>query len=212
MYDPEGALATVPTVMSAWLGTHFGRVLKYNQPKFASNSIIKHWSFMSTLLIALGLLIHFTFFKMNKQLWSTSYLFFMAGTCGACLTLVYACIDAPLSLNAGSSYVPKWSKRMKTLFSPMQYMGMNAILVFFWHGTAENVLDGIYVHTPKIGGGYEEVVPSYLFGERVGWFNRVILGSWLAPEVAQLVYVLLKITCYSVAMWYCQKIGYFWKV
>ena len=94
----------------------------------------------------------------------------------------------------------------------MQYMGMNAILVFFWHGTAENVLDGIYVHTPKIGGGYEEVVPSYLFGERVGWFNRVILGSWLEPELAQLIYVLLKISCYSIAMWYCQKIGYFWKV
>ena len=71
MYDPEGALATVPTVMSAWLGTHFGRVLKYNQPKFASNSIIKHWSYMSTLLIALGLLIHFTFFNDKSTVYST---------------------------------------------------------------------------------------------------------------------------------------------
>lgn len=210
MYDPEGALATVPTVMSVWLGTHFGRVLKYNQPKFSSNSIIKHWSIMSTVLILCGLIIHFTFFKMNKQLWSTSYLFFMAGTCGLCLTWVYAAIDAPLS--STTSNVPIWSKKIKILLSPMQYMGMNAILVFFWHGTAESVLDVVYLQTPKIGGGYVESRPGYLFGERVGWFNRIILGSWLEPELAQLIYVLLKISCYAIAMWYCQKIGYFWKI
>ena len=28
MYDPEGALATVPTVASVWIGTHFGRALR----------------------------------------------------------------------------------------------------------------------------------------------------------------------------------------
>ena len=27
IYDPEGVLSTVPTVMSAWLGTHFGAYL-----------------------------------------------------------------------------------------------------------------------------------------------------------------------------------------
>jgi len=53
---------------------------------------------------------------------------------------------------------------------------------------------------------------GYLFGERVGWFNLNILGSFMSPEFAQLVYVVLKISCYCVVMWYCQKIGYFWKV
>ena len=37
IYDPEGALATLPTVMSVWLGVHFGRALRAeglaNRPK-----------------------------------------------------------------------------------------------------------------------------------------------------------------------------------
>ena len=225
MYDPEGALATVPTVMSAWLGTHFGRVLKHDA-SWNSKTIMVHWSVVSSTLIALGLLIHCTFFKMNKQLWSTSYLFFMAGTCGMCLTIVYGLIDAPAAAPSSShrsgggsggpplsssTSVPRWSKAMKLLLSPLQYMGMNAILIFFWHGTAESVLDGAYWQTPKMGGGYEELAPQYLFGERQGWFNRVVLG-WMDPEPAQLVYVLLKIGCYAVAMWYCYRVGYFWKI
>ena len=229
IYDPEGALATIPTVMSAFLGTHYGRVLKHtihsNGARFQPTSIIKHWSLLSGVLIALGLLVHFTFFKMNKQLWSTSYLFFMAGTCGACLTVVYALIDAPpaRSMNAAqfrhgsgpplsSSLSPKWSSTIKTFFSPMQYMGMNAILIFFWHGTAESLLDVLYVQQPKIGGGYESEIKGYLFGEGDGWFNSVVLGSMMNPNAAQLVYVLLKIGLYSIAMWYCYRIGYFWKI
>jgi hypothetical protein len=123
----------------------------------------------------------------------------------------------------------------------MRFMGMNAILIFFWHGTAEvtdfgrllflficdntnnlylylfllailqSVLDVVYFQQPKVGGGFVDEQRGYLFGERVGWFNSEILG-WLSPEFAQFVYVLLKISCYSVAMWYCQKVGYFWKV
>ena len=224
IYDPEGALATVPAVMSAWLGTHYGRVLKHNNGSFNSSSVIRHWSFVSVVLISIGLIIHFTFFKMNKQLWSTSYLCFMAGTCGACLTLVYGLIDAPLARSMvaaenrrggpplSSSFSPKWSSAIKILLSPLQYMGTNAILIFFWHGTAENVLDVVYWQTPQVGGGYVNVVPGYLFGERDGWFNRVLLMGIFSPEFAQLVYVLLKIGCYAVAMWQCYKNGYFWKI
>ena len=208
IYDPEGALATIPTVMSAWLGTHYGRVLKYDQ-SWTSTTIIKHWSVLSIVLMAVGAVIHFTFFKMNKQLWSTSYLFFMAGSCGACLTLVYGLIDAPAK--EGERSTPQWSKTMKKILAPMQYMGMNAILIFFWHGTAESMLDIVGSQTPQIGGGYKEETPGYLFGEGDGWFNRNVLG-WMGPELAQLVYVLLKISCFAVAMWYCQRVGYFWKI
>ena len=30
IYDPEGVLSTIPTVMSAWLGTHFGEFVSLN--------------------------------------------------------------------------------------------------------------------------------------------------------------------------------------
>ena len=69
-----------------------------------------------------------------------------------------------------------------------------------------------FFKVPKVGGGFVDMERGYLFGERVGWFNLNILGSFMSPEFAQLVYVVLKISCYCVVMWYCQKIGYFWKV
>ena len=74
--DPEGALATVPTVMSAYLGTHFGRVVKVpffsKEPGYADGraryrSVLKHWTTFSAALMLLGIIIHYGGFPMNKQ-------------------------------------------------------------------------------------------------------------------------------------------------
>ena len=84
MYDPEGSLSTLPTVMNCWLGLHFGRVLKFERIKGVKSRLI-HWLCLSSTLVIFGLIVHFAGIPMNKQLWSTSYLLFMAGTCGAAL-------------------------------------------------------------------------------------------------------------------------------
>lgn len=47
MYDPEGALATIPSVMSVWLGTHFSRTL-FLRP----SALLLHWSAVSAVLVA----------------------------------------------------------------------------------------------------------------------------------------------------------------
>ena len=94
MYDPEGALSTVPTVGSVWLGAHFGRVLRADGLAGRHRAILAHWALFAACLIGGGLALHFTCLPMNKQLWSTSYLLFMAGTCGAALALTYAMVDA----------------------------------------------------------------------------------------------------------------------
>ena len=39
------------------------------------------------------------------------------------------------------------------LLAPLQFMGMNAILIFFFHGTASALIDQLYIATPKPGGG-----------------------------------------------------------
>ena len=89
-HDAEGALATVPTVMSVdWC--HYGRC----SADGLSRRFV-HW-LASTVLIAAGLALHFEGLPMNKQLWSTSYLFFMAGTCGAALERY-----APLTATPGA--------------------------------------------------------------------------------------------------------------
>ena len=94
MYDPEGALATVPTVGSVWLGVHFGRVLRADGIAGKHAEILLHWGLAALMLLSGGFALHFNGLPMNKQLWSTSYLLFMAGACGAALALTYAAVDA----------------------------------------------------------------------------------------------------------------------
>ena len=94
MYDPEGALATVPTVMSVWLGAHFGRVLKFEGLQGSSGRILGHWSACAATLMVLGIALHLVGLGMNKQLWSTSYLLFTAGSCGGALAFIYLMVDA----------------------------------------------------------------------------------------------------------------------
>ena len=55
IYDPEGALATVPTVMSTYLGLHFGRATK--APGIAGNhlAVLGHWAVAAAVLVVLGL-------------------------------------------------------------------------------------------------------------------------------------------------------------
>lgn len=136
MYDPEGALATVPTVMNCWLGLHFGRVLKYDRIESISAKAY-HWFFHALFLIVLGIILHFAGMPINKQLWSFSYLNFMSGACGAALLIVYLMVDVE----------HKYRSFFRKMFRPLEYMGMNAILVFFWHGTAEAILHSVYVTT-----------------------------------------------------------------
>ena len=64
--DPEGTLASMPTVLTTWLGLHFGLVLThFSDPSYR----LKHWGLLSTLLFALGWIIS-PAWAMNKQLWS----------------------------------------------------------------------------------------------------------------------------------------------
>ena len=141
--------------------------------------------------------------------------FFMAGTCGAALTLVYALVDAParrdainrnraLAANgpgggrliaggppASSPSGKTWWWYAGALFYPLQTFGMNSILAFFWHGTAENLLDIVYVN-PPIAGMPNNDLPkerSYLFKTKHGWFNREVLGG-LSHEANQFAYVM----------------------
>ena len=52
--DPEGVLSSVPTVLTTWLGLHFGLVLSHYP---AAGYRLKHWAVLSTILFALGWII-----------------------------------------------------------------------------------------------------------------------------------------------------------
>ena len=267
MYDPEGALATVPTVGSVWLGTHFGRVLRADGFEGQHAAVLTHWLCCAAVLITAGVALHVGGLPMNKQLWSTSYLFFMAGTCGASLAACYAAVDAApsgaghvgvapadpegfaatrgieppmasgtrggsaIGVNEGGG--PRGSSAgrdddwrrtivraqagMQWLLFPLQAMGMNAILFFFWHGTAEAVINAVYYDAPVAGpAGYALALPvasTALLGEE-GWVHEVLLkGVGIADAASrQLVFVLLKLVCYLAVAVACHRQRYFWKL
>jgi hypothetical protein len=88
--DPEGILSSVPTVLTTWLGQHFGLVLVHYQGDH--NARLQHLGCMSLVLLILGWAISFAW-PMNKQIWSPAYLFGMAGACGALLLSLYCVYD-----------------------------------------------------------------------------------------------------------------------
>jgi heparan-alpha-glucosaminide N-acetyltransferase len=57
-FDPEGVLASLPTVMSTWLGLHFGLVRQHHKETHAPSYIVKFWAAEATALVGLGWIIH----------------------------------------------------------------------------------------------------------------------------------------------------------
>ena len=311
MYDPEGALATVPTAASVWVGAHFGRVLRADGLAGSHVAILSHWCVCSLLLITLGLLLHATCLPMNKQLWSTSYLCFMAGTCGAALSACYLVFDVhprPGDLSDGercdpnasgggaaaaggggigggggggggvdasaggcadeSGCVPAcdeslppnrsyssstasstrlgprttWNgsvgsrraasgggqgaervlralerivlSRVRWLLFPLEAMGMNAIFFFFWHGTAEAIINAVYFDPPAPGGGLVHPVASTALLGETGWVHEGLLKVFAPHDAAtrQLVFVILKLAVYLAVAVECHRRRYFWKL
>ena len=62
IYDPEGVLSTVPTVMSAWLGTHFGAFLCFFGGLLPSNIVILYtWQYLTYMKLVFNGLLFFFF-------------------------------------------------------------------------------------------------------------------------------------------------------
>ena len=120
--DPEGVLSSIPTVLTTWLGLHYGLVLThFSNVRYR----LKHWAVLSTVLFALGWVIS-PFWAMNKQLWSPAYLFFMAGSCGYLLIALYLVYDFSWhsAIEATAHQLPPpppppyWQRISRAIFMP----------------------------------------------------------------------------------------------
>jgi len=198
LYDPEGALSTLNTVMSTWIGVHFGHVLKHPPALLpvSHRGRLAHWLLLSGALMGFGIVIHMVGHEMNKQVWTFSYALFMAGTCGGFLALWYVLVDSDTMI---AESLQRWSS---WLLSPLRFMGMNAILVFTWHGLASAVLNVLYWQPNGTGEKHN----------LIGWLRSDVFGGADTCAGCQLAYVLCKISCFAVGCWICARVGYFWKL
>lgn len=163
--DPEGPLSSFPTVLTAFFGYFFGNIIAYypNQRKR-----LGHWIGLSAVWFVLGIIIHFSGWPMNKQMWSPSYLFMMAGACGFTVTLCYCLLDyrdwQPNILRNGLQFF-RWQVRATDILVPFVWVGMNGIFIYLMSPDSGNIFDHIlqYFYWKKTSNNLNDLTYSWAF-------------------------------------------------
>lgn len=110
-FDPEGLLSTIPAIASVLCGVLAGHWLREQRPPAEKTAGM----FVTGNALLLFGVIWSIWFPINKNLWTSSYVVFMAGWALICLAMIYWIVDV-------RGY-RKWAK-------PFIIFGMNAITVF----------------------------------------------------------------------------------
>ncbi|XP_054802864.1 uncharacterized protein LOC129306343 isoform X2 [Prosopis cineraria] len=140
-FEPEGILSSISAVLSTVIGLHFGHVLVHLQDH---SSRLKHWLLMGLALLISGVILHFTHaIPVNKQLYTTSYVFVTSGAAALVFSAFYImkCVNP-------SGQVDIWV--LKSLFLPFKWIGMNAMLVYVMaaEGIFAAFVNGWYYDNP----------------------------------------------------------------
>ena len=114
-FDPEGILSTLPAVGTTLFGVLTGHLLR--SEKSREEKLIRMFVYGNVLLLV-GLIMD-NWFPINKNLWTSSYVVFMAGLALNVLGVLYWLIDIKKK--------QRWSQ-------PFAIYGLNAITMFFLAG------------------------------------------------------------------------------
>jgi len=118
-YDPEGTLGYLTSITLCYLGAQAGRVLVFYRDH--KQRIIR-WIIWCIVIGLLGLILCYGrknggAIPINKNLWTPTFIFVMAGTGNGMLAVYYFLID-----------VKHWWNG-----APFKYIGMNPILIYCCH-------------------------------------------------------------------------------
>lgn len=114
VYDPEGLLSTFPAIASALLGVFTGQFLKWESASLSPKKKTLALVFSGFLLLGLGLAWSI-FFPINKNMWTSSFVFFAGGWSVLLFAMFYYVIDV-------SGY--------KSWTLPLVWIGTNSILIY----------------------------------------------------------------------------------
>jgi predicted acyltransferase len=177
-YDAEGILSTIPAIVSVLLGYFHSHWVDENKPYKRKDSI--SMAILATGLITVGILWG-SFFPINKNLWTSSYVLFMAGWAIITFTFFYELIDVQRigdvksTLDEDKNPIIKASGLAKLWILPLSWMGVSPLVAFIGSVlmikiTKRNNINGC-------GGGatsiYEYLVKT-TFGWS-GWGNETLL-------------------------------------
>lgn len=114
VYDPEGILSTIPAIATALLGVFTGHFLRFESTSLSKLQKGLTIGSAGVVLLILGL-IWGTFFPINKNMWTSSFVLFAGGWSLLLLSLFYLVIDV-------------WGFRKWSI--PFVWIGINSILIY----------------------------------------------------------------------------------
>ncbi|KAJ4956045.1 hypothetical protein NE237_012828 [Protea cynaroides] len=184
-FEPEGILSSISSILSTIIGVHFGHVLVHLK---AHSDRLKHWVAMGLALLVLGIVLHYTnAIPLNKQLYSFSYVCLTAGAAALVFSVLYVLVDI-------------WGLRY--LFLPLEWIGMNAMLVYVM--AAEGIFAGF------INGWYYDGPNNTL----VYWIQKhIFIKVWHSRRVGILLYVIFaEILFWGIVAGILHWLGIYWKL
>jgi predicted acyltransferase len=110
-FDPEGILSTLPAIATTLAGVLTGHLVRSDRPAVEKTVLMFVSGYFCLLLGA----ILDMWFPINKNLWSSSFVVFMAGWALVCFATVYWLVDV--------RGITRWTK-------PFVVLGMNAIAIY----------------------------------------------------------------------------------
>ena len=181
-WDPEGLLSTVPAIASTLMGVVCGFWLRAPVP---GNRRALLMAAGGTAAMALGLLWDLVF-PINKNLWTSSYAWFMGGAAALGLAACYWVVD-----------VKGWRWWTK----PFVVLGVNAIALFVLAGWSAKTLILIKVADAA---GKKVSLYSYIYRS---WFE-----PFAAPKNASLLFALSYLAVLYAVLWVMYRRRIFLKV
>jgi predicted acyltransferase len=180
-WDPEGLLSSFPAVATSLLGIFTGEWLLSGLPR---PSLARVMLVAGVALTALGLAWG-VLFPINKNLWTSSYVVFTAGTALLLFGALFWAVD-----------VRGWRGAWLT---PLRVYGMNAIAVFVLSGLVTKMLVLVHVGGPE--------GPSLY-----GWIYQTLFRSWAGDYNGSLAFALAYVGLWLGAMGLLYRRGIFIKV
>jgi predicted acyltransferase len=181
MWDPEGLLSTVPAVATSLLGIFTGEWLLLERDR---SSLARGMALAGVAMVPLGLLWGLVF-PINKNLWTSSYVVFTAGTALLLFAGMYWTIDV-------KRWRGWWHK-------PMVVYGMNAIAVYVASGMLSKAMGRI-----RVGG---EGGTSLW-----GWIYRHGFQPWAGDLNGSLAFALSYVLFWLALMWVLYRRRIFIKI
>ena len=181
-FDPEGILSTVPAIATTLLGILTGHWLRTSYTREEKTA----WMFVAGNVFLLAGAILDIWLPINKNLWTSSYVVFMAGWALVCFSVFYWLMDVK-----GHT---RWAK-------PFVIYGMNAIAVFVLSGIIGRLITLIRLAGPD---GAPETLKGLIY--------RTVFVPYFSPVNASTLFAVAFIVVMYLVVWVMWKKSWFIKV